>query len=41
METKQCGKCKQIKPVADFCKDKNSKDGLNVTYRRVGSPSQK
>jgi len=29
METKKCTKCKQVKPVSDFHKDKGKKDGLS------------
>ena len=28
METKQCTKCKEVKPVSEFYKDKAKKDGL-------------
>ena len=29
METKRCTKCKEVKPVAEFSKDKSKKDGFH------------
>lgn len=33
MKTKTCSKCKQKQPISEFCKNKESKDGLNYVCR--------
>jgi len=34
METKQCSKCKEVKGLSEFCKDKYNKDGLCCQCRK-------
>jgi hypothetical protein len=41
METKICSKCKKVKLLEDFCKDKSKKDGLNPVCRECASKQYK
>lgn len=33
MKTKRCSACKETKPVSEFCKRRDSKDGLNASCK--------
>ena len=37
MTTKRCSKCKEEKPVGEFGKDRNSKDGLCYVCRECAA----
>lgn len=39
--TKQCSKCKEVKPVTEFSKDKSNKDGLHSYCKSCVSQYQK
>lgn len=41
MDTKQCNKCKEVKPLSDFSKNKNSKDGYQYVCKTCSSAAKK